>query len=176
MALSILRDLFLPSDGMTIGELMNIDEVRQAKASGCIVSLEKTFHEIKREGILDKFKKFFLGKPSLPIYYLILKLKVMSDSGHRHTIIIRMDPDFDLRHWTNNRIQVYCDCRDFMYRSAWSLARKKALFLNDRVKLELGEALTSAPKAKTKLSVSCKHVFAAINWVINNYSYIMRSI
>lgn len=176
MALSVLKDLFLPSEGMTIGELMNIDSVRQQKAFGCSVSLDKTFFEIKREGIIDKFKSFFLGKPSLPICYVIFKLTVTSESGHKHTVIIRLDPDFDLRNYLSNRIQVYCDCADFMYRSAWSLNRKKALFLNDRVKLELGEAISSAPKAKARLSIICKHVFAAINWVINNYSYLMRGI
>lgn len=176
MALSILKDLFLPADGMTIGELMNVDEVRASKGYGCGVQLEKTFFEIKREGILDKFKSFFLGKPSLPICYVIFKFKVTSETGHTHTVIIRTDPDFDMRNMYTNRIQVYCDCPDFMYRSAWSLNRKKALFLNDRVRLELAEAISNAPKAKTRLSICCKHTFAAINWVINNYSYLMRGI
>lgn len=176
MALSILKDLFLPADGMTIGELMNIDEVRQEKGLGCSVKLEKTYFEVKRESILDKFRKFFLGKPSLPICYVIFKLRVTSENGHHHTVIIRTDPDFDMTHYTSNRIQVYCTCPDFMYRSAWSLNRKKALFLNDRVRLELAEAISNAPKAKTRLSICCKHVFAGINWVINNYSYLMRGL
>lgn len=176
MALSILRDIFLPSSGMTIGELLNIDEVRQAKAYGCSVQLVGTYHELKREGIIDKFKSFFLGKPNLLMYYIIFKLKVTSESGHQHTVILRLDPDFDLTKMMSNRIQVFCTCPDFMYRSAWSLNRKKALFTNDRVKLELGEALSTAPKAKAKLSIICKHTFAAINWLLNNYTYLMRGI
>lgn len=176
MPVSILRDLFLPSSGMTIGELMSIDEVRQAKAYGCSVSLDSTYHELKREGVIDKFKRFFLGKPNLLMYYIIFKLKVTSEKGHVHTVLIRLDPDFDLTKIMSNRIQVYCTCPDFMYRSAWSLNRKKALFLNDRTRLELGEALSTAPKSKTRLSIICKHTFAAINWVLNNYTYLMRGI
>jgi len=44
---------------ITIGELMTIDSGRIEKASGCVVSLERTYHELKKATILDRFKAFF---------------------------------------------------------------------------------------------------------------------
>ena len=40
----------------TIGELMNIDNTRQAKAANCEVELVKVFHELQKENVLSKFK------------------------------------------------------------------------------------------------------------------------
>lgn len=160
----------------TMGELMNIDAGRQERAAGCSVSFLGTFHEIRRESLLEKFRSIFLGKPIITTYYVIFKFKVTSGSGKNYTVIIRTNPDFDLMNWTNNKVQIYCDCPDFKYRSAYILNQRKSLFLNDKVKIGLGEAITEAPKAKTRTSLLCKHSFAALQWLISNYSSIMRTI
>lgn len=160
----------------SMGELMNIDSGRQERASGCSVSLVGTFHEIRRETLLDKFRSLFFGKSSLTTYYVIFKFKVTSGSGKNYTVVIRTNPDFDLINWSNNKVQIYCDCPDFKYRSAYILNQRKSLFLNERAKLSLGEALTEAPKSKTKTSLLCKHSFAALRWLIDNYSSVMRTI
>ena len=60
---SILNNLF--GRQYTIGELMNIDKARQLRAAGCVPNLVKTFHTIKQEGVLDKFKSFVTGKTSI---------------------------------------------------------------------------------------------------------------
>ena len=171
---SILSSII--SSQYTMGELMNIDAERQERASGCSVSLVKTYHEIKKESLADKFRSFFLGQPILTTYYVIFKFKVTSGSGKSYDVIIRTNPDFDLNNWINNKVQIYCGCPDFKYRSAYLLGRRKSLFLNDKIKTLLGESLTEAPKSKTKTSLLCKHSFAALQWLINNYSTIMRTI
>lgn len=159
----------------TIGELMNIDKNRQSRSENCSVSLIKIYHELKKETILDKFKSFFSGNV-INVYYVIFKLEVQSDTGNKYKVFIRLNPDFDLTDWSNNKIKIYCECADFKYRSSYLLNRHNSLFLNDKVKVSLGEALSDAPKAKTRTTLLCKHSFAALNWLIKNYSSLMRTI
>ena len=135
---------------ITIGELMNIDPGRQFRAQMCSVSLQKVYHEVRNETLLEKIKAFFLGKSSIKAYYIIIKLSVLSDSGSNHTVHIRISPDFKTSRLMSNNVQIYCNCSDFKYRSAYILNNKKGLFLNDRIKINLGSALTDKPKTKTK--------------------------
>lgn len=161
----------------TIGDLMNIDFGRQERASGCSVELVKVYHQIKPEALIDKFKNFFTyNRTHLKAYFLILKLKVISGTGNTHIVFIKINPDFNLNRWESNRVKIYCDCADFKYRSAYILNDRHSLFLTDRIKLSLGSSLTDKPKATAKTSLLCKHAFAAIQWLINNYANLMRTI
>ena len=67
-----------------------------------------------------------------------------------------------------------CDCKDFMYRSAYELNRRHSLFLNDKTTASLGSALTIAPKRQSG-SLLCKHAYAALQWLINNYSIVLSN-
>lgn len=160
----------------TIGELMNIDEGRQEKASKCSVKLVKTYHELKKESIIDKFRSFFTGDTVINVYYVIFKFEVISETGSTYNVFIRINPDFDLVNWVNNEVKIYCSCADFKYRSAYLLNKNKSLFLNDKIKISLGSALTEAPKGKTKTTLLCKHSYAALLWLVTNYSNIMKTI
>lgn len=160
----------------TIGDLMNIDGTRQTKASNCSVELIKTFHELKNASIVAKFRSFIGGRSIVPAYYVIFKFNVISDTGKKHTVFIRTDPDFNLRNWASNKVQVYCDCEDFKYRSAYTLNQHKSLFLNDKTKVSLGASMIDAPKRKSLTSLLCKHSFAALNWLVNNYANVMKMI
>lgn len=160
----------------TMGELMNIDSTRQEKAGYCSVNLVKTFHELKEESVFDKFRSALLGKTQVKTYYVIFKLKVTSDSGKSYTVIIKTNPDFDLNKWSNNKVKIFCDCPDFKYRSAYLLNKRNSLFSNEKVKTLLGQSLSDAPKSKTKTTLLCKHSYAALQWLINNYSNIMKTI
>jgi len=159
---------------MTIGELMRVDAGRAEKASGCDVQLVKTFHEIKQKSLLDRFKSWFGGKGVLKSYHVIFKFIVTSTSGKPYTVLIRTNPDFDLVNWEDNECKVYCSCLDFKFRSAYVLYQKGALLVNNRIRLELGQAITDKPK-KTP-SLLCKHSYAALQWLIRNYSNVMRTI
>jgi hypothetical protein len=161
---------------LTIGDLMSVDASRQYKAQFCVVSLEKVYHEIKKETIPEKIKSFFLGRSNVSAYYLIFKLKVTSDSGKVHKVYIRTNPEYDPSRVLSNRVEIYCDCFDFKYRAAYILNQKKALFLNNRIKLELGSALTDKPKTTTMTTYLCKHAYAGIQWLVSNYSNIMKTL
>ena len=160
----------------TIGELLVVDNVRSEKANNSKVELIRTFHELKKEDLLSKLRALFGGKSSVTAYYVIFKLKVTSDTGHSHIVFVKLNPDFDLSDWMNNKVQVYCDCADFKYRSAYKLNQHDSLFLNDSIKVALGAALTDTPKSKTITSPLCKHVVAALNWVVSNYAALMRTV
>lgn len=159
----------------TLGDLMMIDSGRQERASSCQVILEKTYHELKKATILDKFKSLFKSSAGLiNSYYVIFKFRVISGSGGTHKVIIKTCPDFDLNDWENNRAWIYCDCPDFKYRSAYILNQHNSLFLTDKIKIALGQAMTDKPKGGT--SLLCKHSFAAVRYLISNYSSIMKTI
>ena len=82
---------------MTIGELMKIDPGRIGKAGECDVQLVKTFHELKQKSLLDRFKSWFGGKAVVNSYHVIFKFTVTSTSGKPYTVLIRTNPDFDLK-------------------------------------------------------------------------------
>ena len=172
---SILSNLL--SKSYTIADLMSIDAGRQEKANNCSVSLENIYHEIERESILEKFKKlFFRDKTTMNIHYVIFKFKVKSDTGNTHTILIRTHPDYAGTEGLNNRVQIFCTCRDFQFRSAWELNQRKSLFRSDDTDIKLGRAITEKPKSEARKSLLCKHAFAAINYLSNNYNYLMQSL
>jgi hypothetical protein len=160
----------------TIGDVMNIDSGRQERAGGCMVSLDKTYHELKEESILDRFKARFLGRPTVKKYYVIFRFIVTSDKGHKHYVYIRLSPDFDLSKWKSNKIKIFCDCADFKFRSAYILAQHDSLFMTPRIQTELGPAIKDAPRGKQPTSLLCKHAFAALNYLVGNYTSLMKTI
>ena len=160
----------------TIGDVMNIDSGRQERAAGCVVKLNKTYHELKEESILDKFKARFLGRSTVKRYYVIFKFDVVSDKGSKHSVFIRVSPDFDLSKWKTNKVKIYCDCADFKFRSAYILAQHDSLFLTPKIQTELGPAVKDAPRGKHPTSLLCKHAYAALNYLVNNYSSLMSTI
>ena len=160
----------------TIGDVMNIDSGRQERASGCTVNLIKTFHELKEESVLEKFKALVLGRGTVKKYYVTFKFEVTSDKGHKHFVFIRTAPDFDLTKWKSNKVKIYCDCADFKFRSAYLLNQHDALFLTSKIQGALGPAVSDAPRGKAPTSLLCKHGYAALNYLVNNYSNIMKTI
>lgn len=159
----------------SIGELMNVDPARQQKSQGCGVNLVKIYHELKDESLLDKFKSFFLGKSVVKAYYVVFRLEVISDTGSKHTVFIRTEPDFNLSAYTNNKIKIFCDCYDFKYRAAYHLNKRGSLFLTDKTSVQLGPAITQSPKTQSSTPL-CKHAFAALSWLAQNYQSVMRTI
>lgn len=159
---------------MTIGELMTIDPGRISKASTCDVQLIKTFHELKPKSLLERFKAWFSGKAVVNSYHVIFKFQVTSTSGKPYSVLIRTNPDFDLINWEDNECKIYCDCPDFKFRSAYVLYQKGALFVNSRIRVELGQAITDKPKRAP--SLMCKHSYAALTWLVKNYASIMKTI
>ena len=161
---------------LTIGELQMVDANRAEKANVCKVKLVKIYHELKPETLMSKIRSFFGGRSDVMAYYVIFKLAVTSDTGTTHTVFIKTNPDFDLENWSSNKVEIYCDCPDFKYRSAYNLNQHDSLFLNDKLRIALGSSLTDAPKTATKTTKLCKHAVAALNWVVSNYTSLMRTI
>lgn len=159
----------------TIGELMKIDQGRQDRSKACQVSLVDTFYSLKEETPLAKFRNLF-AKNTLKVFYITLKFRVNSDTGNSHFVFIQIDPDFSMTDWESNQVKIYCDCADFMYRSAYLLDKRDSIFINPRIKSHLGAALTDAPKGKKGISLLCKHSFAALSWLRDNYQNIMRNL
>jgi len=170
---SLLQNLF--GKPYTIGELMNIDQGRQSRASGCTVSLANSFFTMSEEGVLAKFKAFF-STNTIKVVYLTLKFIVRSDTGHTHTVFIQLDPDFTKMSWAANHVRIYCDCADFKYRSAYLLDKRKSLFANDKIKIALGQAITDKPDGKRGTTLLCKHSFAALQYLMSNYGSIMATL
>lgn len=172
--MGILSNIF--NRDWTLSDLMNADYKRQQKSSGCQAVLEETYTELKKEGILDKFKKFFTrNKAIMNTMYVIFKFTVYSETGHSYTVIIRTQYDPKSILYMRNKAQIACSCPDFKFKSAWVLNQHQSLFRSDRTELELGPAITNAPKKKKGFTL-CKHSFAAVMYLVNNYSYLMGNV
>lgn len=155
---------------------MSVDGNRQYKAQYCSVKLIKIYHELQKETLGERIKSFFLGRPNVLTYHLIFKIQVTSDTGKKHTVYIRTNPDYGALNVMGNTVQVFCDCSDFKYRSAYMLNKSNAVFLNDRLKLLLGAALIDKPRGKAGSSPLCKHAYAALQWLISNYSGLIKTL
>lgn len=160
----------------TISDIMNVDADRQQKASSCSVHYVKNDVELVTEGIVDKFKRFFTrNKSVMNVMYVIFEFQVSSDTGHSYKVQVRTQYDPDSILLYQNSVQIYCECADFKFKSAWQLGQHKALFRSDRTELELGPAITNAPKRKPGTTL-CKHSYAAIMFLTNNYNWLMRNV
>lgn len=158
----------------TLSDLMNVDVSRQQKSSGCSVYLQETFVEIVSENIIDKFKKFFIrNKSMMNVMYVVFKFSVISETGHSYNVYIRTQYDPYSMLFMKNPAQVYCGCADFKFKSAWKLNQHSSLFRSDRTDLELGPAISNAPKKNYGVTL-CKHSYAAVMYLINNYTHLMK--
>ena len=158
----------------SLGELMNISKERQDKSANCSVNLVKTFHMIKPESLLDKFRSLFFNQPTLTMYYIIFKFRVTSDTGHSYDVLVQTSPDYDITNWESNKVKIYCSCNDFKFRSAYNLYQRGNLFITDRIQTNLGPATTDKPKRD--MSPCCKHCFAVLKYLTENYSNLMKTI
>lgn len=170
---SILSGLFAPR--YTIGELMAVDQGRQQKAANCKVTLIDTFYTLKEEGVAGKVKRL-LGKTSRQVFYVTFKVQVKSDSGHTYNVFMQVDPDFNLSKGAGNQIRIFCGCPDFKYRSAYQLDKRDSLFLNGKTKSILGDGYKEEPSGKRGTTTLCKHAYAAVNWLLNNYEKLMKKL
>ena len=171
---SILSGLF--NRRYTIGELMAVDEGRQQKASRCRVSLLNTYYSLKKENLIGKIRNFIKGTPNRTVFYITFKVQVKSDTGSFYNVYLQIDPDFNLSKSDSNPIKVYCGCADFKYRSAYELGRRGSLFLSSRTKSDLGDAYKTAGTGKRGKTLLCKHAYAAVNWLLNNYGNLMKNL
>lgn len=160
----------------TLGELMSGTEAgRSQKAASCAVELVTTYHELKKENLLEKFKAFFhIGSKQMNAYYVTFHFKVTSDSGNSHNVYIRTAPDFNVSLGGSNKVKIYCDCEDFKFRSAYELASHDSLLLTAKTVASLSQALGQKPK--TSRTLLCKHSMAAVQWLMNNYSSVMSNL
>ena len=158
----------------TLGELMNISKERQNKSLNCNVKLVNIFHMIKPETLLEKFKNLFFNSPILTMYYIIFKFQVTSDSGKTYDVLVQTSPDYDIDQWETNKVKIYCNCNDFKFRSAYDLNQRGNLLINDRIRINLGQASTDKPRRE--ISPCCKHCFAVLLFLKINYSNLMKTI
>lgn len=174
MTSSILSGLFGNPSVWTLSDIMKVDQGRQQKASGCQVFLEDSYLDLEKEKILDKFKRFFIrSKSMMNTVYVIFKFKVISETGHSYNILLRTQYDPSGVLGMGNTVQIYCPCPDFKFKSAWTLSQHKSLFRNSRVDLELGPAITNAPK-KQPQTVLCKHAYSVVMDLVRNYNNYMK--
>lgn len=166
---------------LTLNDLVQIDAGRMDRAAYLIPTLDKVYHIVRKETIWDKVKKFFQrGNTSINMYYTVFAYNVSSPSGGVYRVLIEIQPNFNRAAFFDNVARVYCNCADFKFRYAWELNKRKNLFRNSRISQELGIALQQEPTDKTKNSSGgshmCKHVYAAVKHLADNYDQIIASI
>lgn len=159
----------------SLNQLISIDQGRMERSYGMKVTLEATYHKVKRESIWDRIKNLFKrDKTSMNMLYTILKFQVESTSGNKYPVIVEFQPNFDLSRIMNNRVKVYCGCADFKFKCCYLLNKRGNLFRSSKTDAILGQALSDAPDTrKTTTSNCCKHIFAVISW-INSNQYVLQ--
>lgn len=169
--------IFFSRRQYTLGELAGATEQnRMQKAGSCGVQLVDTYHTIEKESIKDKFKNIFKfnGAKKVNTYYVTFNFLVTSDSGTQHHVYIKCLPDFQMHYGGNNPVQIFCDCSDFKFRSAYDLDSKGSLLKTGKTVAALTGAIGQKPK--TPGPIMCKHCIAALQWLLNNYNQIMRGL
>jgi hypothetical protein len=172
--MGLLDNLF--KSKYSIRDILNIDQNRINRSSELTVKLIAVYSRVQQETVWDNIKKFFnRNKSTMNVYYKILKYKVKSNSGSEYTVVIELQPSFDYNIFLTNPIKVYCNCYDFRYRSAYNLNKHNSLFLNNKVKTDLSKALLEPPR-KVTTSPCCKHVYACLQDLYNNYDNVKNYI
>lgn len=162
---------------LTLSDFMNnADQQRQQKAAGCSVNLVEVFHTLEDQPISEEFKQYFANKTTLMTYYITFKFEVTSSGSKTpHKVFIQLNPDFDLKYWEGNKCKIACDCEDFKYHSVYYIKQYGSLFLTDRLKIVYAQSLTQPPSSKSA-SLMCKHGLAALNYLVQNYQSLMKSV
>lgn len=152
---------------LRIKDLFNVDMGRIERSKNLKVRYVKTYQILKKNTLINKILKF-LGLKYMLTFYKVFKYIVQSDSGSQYTVFIKCSPGFDKK-ILNNKVQVYCNCADFMYRSAYILNRTDNLYRNKYIDKALGIALTTKPTTVPGgTTVVCKHVYAVLQDFKNN--------
>jgi hypothetical protein len=159
-----MNDIF--NKQLTMKDIVDIYESRAGKSKNLKVKLIQTFNVVKSE-ILSTETDNSLKKNVGLIFYKIFKYKVASDSGKRYTVFIKTSPSFSLKSLLSSGVQVFCQCPDFMYRSAYELSKNGNLFLNKATALHLSNALKVVPTKITTTNI-CKHVYATLIYFKDN--------
>lgn len=162
------------SRSWAIEDIFNTTQERQFKSGGCSVSYEGVTRHLEKLPIIDRWKSlFFRNKSSMYTLWVTFSFKVTSnESGKVYPIKIRVqyDPYNELVY--KGKIQIYCGCPDFKFGSAYELNQHDALYRSEETDLKLGPSITTSPK-KRRGGILCKHSYAAVNYLIENYKTLM---
>ena len=166
--------VFFGKKTWTISDIYNTTQERQFKSAGCTVNYLGVSRSVKSTSILDKWKSlFFRNKSLMKEIEVIFSFQVISnESGKTYPVKIQLlyDPFGNLIE--AGKIKVYCGCPDFKFGCAYVLNNHEALFKSEKTDIDLGPAITTAPKRKRD-GILCKHSYAALRYLIQNYNQLM---
>ena len=159
----------------SIGEIYKTNQVRQFKSTGCTVTYQGVTRILEKASIVDRWKSlFFRNKSIMNTLYVVFKFSVMSnESGKSYPVFVKVMYDTYGNLVMDGKVQIYCGCPDFKFGSAYELNNHKSLYRSEETDIELGPAITTAPKKRKSDSVLCKHAYAALSYFIGNYLTLM---
>jgi len=164
--------LFNYNRSLTLADLMKINSERVARSSDIKITKVSEYLVSKKPSFLGSlFKKFrdLFSKKPYEVLYKVLRYEVVNTkNSDKHVCIIKVPMHVDRQKLLKQKVEVYCDCADFMYRCAWVLNDHDNLFLNSSTKKNLGMAINTKP-TKVSTSVACKHLYRCIEDLIDNY-------
>lgn len=159
----------------TIGDIYKTNQTKRFKSEGCSVTFLEVTRNIEKVPISERWKfMFFRNKTLMNTLSVLFKFSVMSnESGKSYPVFIKVlyDPYGNLMF--EGKIQIYCGCPDFKFSSAYELNNHDSLYRSDSTDIELGPAITTAPKKRKDSGLLCKHSYAALSYFIGNYQKLM---
>jgi len=165
--------LFSFTKPLTLEDLKDIDSGRIQRSKDLrIKKVDQYLVTDKPDTLLGTIYRKFLeviAKKPFEVLSKVLKYEIVNTKNNNsHIVIIKVPMHVDEKKLMKQKVKIYCDCSDFMYRCAWVLNNHNNLFLNSRIKDALGIAISTQPM-KVKPTVACKHAYAAIEDLIKNY-------
>jgi hypothetical protein len=148
---------------LTIKDLLDIDQGRIDRSKNLVnIKLVKQFNIIREEPAKVWNIIKFLKKKTVKNFYTVFDYKILSDSGKKYAIFIKVAPSFKYSNFLKNKVQVACNCEDFKFRAVYELNKFQNLYRTPKLDYHFGIALTTAP-TKVVTTPICKHVFLAID-------------
>lgn len=153
---------------LKLGDLLNIDKSRVLRSKDLKISSIKLYSTVDDPKSLIKRFLNLIFKNKFKILSRVIKYNITNTkNGRSHFVIIKVPMHID-NNVLSQDVKIYCDCEDFKYRSAWLLNKNDNLFLNKKYEKALGIAITTQPM-KLQPEIGCKHVYKAIEDIVDNY-------
>ena len=152
---------------MKLYQLLKIDPERIQRSSNIKVELENSSILVEeRKGFFNRLWGRLRGKPN--VVNNLLKFSCTNVSNdHKYTVYFKIQPQNNYSKLLSSKVEIFCSCNDFKYRSAYRLNKENNLFRVPAIEKYLGIALTVKP-TQVQTTPVCKHIYAVSGWLSKN--------
>lgn len=162
------KHLLSPGHELVLADLMNIDEGRINRSAHILITKKQKFIVEEDPSRFRKLLRFVTGKP-VKINSVVMKYHVRNVVKRtEYDVFIKCGLHNNEKEALNQHVFLFCYCKDFFYRSVWTLNKKNALFRNAKIDALCATPLTVAP-TKVIPTLACKHCYKCMCDFVRHY-------